>query len=315
MDARLIAVACLSFSLSACAGQSVGRLSGAEASPAERIFRTADGASVSRAELVIAAAGAEFVLIGERHDNPDHHRLQAELVAELQAQGPGSRAVAFEMIAAERQLEIVQYLNTSADVGGLGAAVDWDASGWPAWSWYQPIAEAALAGDAQIVAADLSTAEKRAAFLQGAQAFRSPFVQRTGLGEAWPPPMMVSLQDELRAAHCGQVPGHVVIGMMRVQRARDAMMADRLAATSGRGGGVLIAGNAHVRRDRGVPWYLARLRPDARTVSIGLIEVGGDLPALADLPYDYVWFTSRIDNADDDCDTHDTALEQWLQAG
>jgi hypothetical protein len=160
-----------------------------------------------------------------------------------------------------------------------------------------------------------ASAEKRAAFLQGAQAFRSPFVQRTGLGEAWPPPMMVSLQDELRAAHCGQVPGHVVIGMMRVQRARDAMMADRLAATSGRGGGVLIAGNAHVRRDRGVPWYLARLRPDARTVSIGLIEVGGDLPALADLPYDYVWFTSRIDNADDDCDTHDTALEQWLQAG
>ena len=48
---------------------------------------------------------------------------------------------------------------------------------------------------------------------------------------------------------------------------RDAMMADRLATVAGRAGGVLIAGNGHVRTDRGVPWYLARIRPTARTVS------------------------------------------------
>ena len=318
MDARLTGLAvCLAFALSACAGGMWHQgQQGTEHPLAGQIYRVADGTQVSEAALVADASAADFVLIGERHDNPLHHRLQARLVAALEAQSEGPRAVAFEMIPAWRQLEIVEYLAADGEPAGLGEAIAWEASGWPTWTWYQPIAEAALASDAQIVAADLGVAEKRAAFAQGAQAFRSAFVQRTGLGEPWPAPMMVSLQDELRAAHCDQVSGRVVIGMMRVQRARDAMMADRLAATSGRGGGVLIAGNGHIRKDRGVPWYLARLRPGARSVSIGLLEVrDGVLGPRADLPYDYVWFTPRVDDRGEPCDVHDAELRRLLQAG
>ena len=304
----------LALALGACAGGgSQQALPGSEHPLAGQIYRLADGARVSEAALIADAAGADFVLIGERHDNPEHHRLQARLVAALEVQSQGPRAVAFEMIPASRQLALIEYLAAGGAPAGLGEAIAWDEGGWPEWAWYQPIAEAALARDAQIVAADLGVAEKRAAFVQGAQAFRSAFVQRTGLGEPWPPPMMISLQDELRAAHCQQVPGRVVIGMMRVQRARDAMMADRLAVASGRGGGVLIAGNGHVRKDRGVPWYLARLRPGARSVSIGLLEVqDGVLEPATGLPYDYVWFTPRVDDSDG-CEAHDAELRQLLQ--
>jgi uncharacterized iron-regulated protein len=123
------------------------------------------------------------------------------------------------------------------------------------------------------------------------------------------------MQDELRAAQCGEAPAHELIGMVRVERARDAMMADRLAATAGTGGGVLIAGNGHVRKDRGVPWYLARLRPGARSVSIGLLEVQDDArePALG-LPYDYVWYTARVDDRGAPCES-DAGLERVRQAG
>jgi uncharacterized iron-regulated protein len=316
MHARLSGLAvCAALALGACAGGTSDLGAGSDHPLAGHIYRVADGARVNPAALIADASRADFVLIGERHDNPEHHRLQAELVAALEAQNQGRRAVAFEMIPAWRQLDIVEYLGADRDPAGLGEAVAWEASGWPAWAWYQPIAEAALARDAQIVGADLGQAEKRAAFVQGAQAFRSPFVRRTGLGEAWPPPMMVSLQNELRAAHCGQAPGSVVIGMMRVQRARDAMMADRLAATAGKAGGVLIAGNGHVRNDRGVPWYLARLRPGARSISIGLLEVQNDvLEPAPDLPYDYVWFTPRIDDQDL-CESHDAELERLRQPG
>jgi uncharacterized iron-regulated protein len=98
-----------------------------------------------------------------------------------------------------------------------------------------------------------------------------------------------------------------------VQRARDAMMADRLAATSGSGGGVLIAGNGHVRKDRGVPWYLARLRPGARSISVGLLEVRDDvLEPPRDLPYDYVWFTPPVDDRGEPCDVHADELRRLL---
>jgi uncharacterized iron-regulated protein len=317
MDARLTGLAiCLACALGACANGTFPGVQGKEHPLAGQIYRVADGAQVDEAVLIADASGAEFVLVGERHDNPEHHRLMASLAAALEAQGQDPRAVAFEMIPAWRQLEIVEYLAAGGDPAGLGEVIAWGASGWPEWSWYQPIAEAALASDAQIVGADLGIAEKRAAFVQGAQAFRTAFVQRTGLGEAWPAPMMVSLQDELRAAVCDQVSGRVVIGMMRVQRARDAMMADRLAATAGKGGGLLIAGNGHVRKDRGVPWYLARLRPGARSVSIGLLEVQDDmLEPPTDLPYDYVWLTPRVDDRGDSCEGHDAELERLLQAG
>jgi uncharacterized iron-regulated protein len=314
MDARLTGLLmCLALALGACANGPLQAVQGTDHVLAGQIYRGADGAPVDEATLIADASAADFVLIGERHDNPEHHRLQSKLVAALQSQGQSPRAVAFEMVPAWRQLEIVEYLDAGGDPAGLGAALGWEASGWPEWAWYQPIAEATLARDGQIVAADLSRAEQRAAFVQGERAFRSSFVRRTGLGEAWPPPMMVALQDDLRAAHCGRPPGSVVIGMMRVQRARDAMMADRLAATAGKGGGVLIAGNDHIRRDRGVPWYLSHLRPDARSLSIGLLEVRDDVREPAPgLPYDYVWVTPRGDRRGDPCEAHDEALRRLL---
>jgi uncharacterized iron-regulated protein len=111
MDARLRGVMlCLALSLGACASGVQQARQGGEHPLAGEIYRVADGITVSEAELVDDAAGAEFVLIGERHDNPEHHRVQARLVAALEAQSEGPRAVAFEMIPAWRQLEIVEYL-------------------------------------------------------------------------------------------------------------------------------------------------------------------------------------------------------------
>jgi hypothetical protein len=64
-----------------------------------------------------------------------------------------------------------------------------------------------------------------------------------------------------------------------------------------------------------VPWYLARLQPDARSVSIGLLEAQDDSlePALG-LPYDYVWYTSRAADRGARCE-QDATLERVRQAG
>jgi uncharacterized iron-regulated protein len=268
-----------------------------------QIYRVADGRPVSEAELLAAASAADFVLIGERHDNRDHHRLQAKIVSALQQDARRQRAVAFEMISADRQLDIVEYLDAHpGDAAGLGGALDWVTSGWPDWTVYEPIARAALANGAQIVAADLDAEQRHAVFDRGVLGLRTSFVRRTGLDQDFPAALTNALRDELEEAHCGRMSPEVVSGMYQVQRARDATLADRLAAASGKAGGILIAGNGHVRNDRGVPWYLARLKPTARTLSIGLLEVPyGRRRPPADLPYDYVWFTARVTDAQDPC--------------
>jgi uncharacterized iron-regulated protein len=99
--------------------------------------------------------------------------------------------------------------------------------------------------------------------------------------------------------------------MARVQRLRDAVMADSLiAADAATGdGAVLIAGREHVRTDRGVPWYLRKRGvAGAGIVTLGIFEVQpGQTTWRASLPegadgrkplFDYVWFTPRFDDTD-----------------
>jgi len=74
-----------------------------------------------------------------------------------------------------------------------------------------------------------------------------------------------------------------------------------------RDGAVLITGVGHARRDRGVPAHLARHIPDAKIASLAFLEVDPAATKPADyaarfggepLPFDYVWFTPKIDDAD-----------------
>src|SRR5512133_3700789 len=57
---------------------------------------------VDEASLVSALAGARTVLLGEVHDNPDHHVLQARLLRALAGAGRTPK-VAFEMLSVEQQ--------------------------------------------------------------------------------------------------------------------------------------------------------------------------------------------------------------------
>src|SRR5207245_7020388 len=106
--------------------------------------------------LVARLVASRFVLLGERHDNPDHHALQAKLVRALVEAGRRP-AVGFEMLSTDDGPALSRYLARSPkDAAGLGDAVNWSRSGWPEWRIYQPIAQAALDGNLLIVATNLS---------------------------------------------------------------------------------------------------------------------------------------------------------------
>src|SRR5262249_11227032 len=52
-----------------------------------KIWDAGAAAFVSPSAMLERLSRAKFVLVGERHDNPDHHRLQAKVIAELVARG------------------------------------------------------------------------------------------------------------------------------------------------------------------------------------------------------------------------------------
>jgi uncharacterized iron-regulated protein len=299
--------------LAGCAGRPAAIDLGAWQAPlghdhplAGKIWDTRTGRFVTTDALVAGLAGARYVLLGERHDNPDHHRAQAALVRALLAAGRRP-AVAFEMFTADDAPAIARHLATAPrDAAGLADAVNWRRSGWPDWSHYQPIAQAALDAGLPVVAANLAPATARALARGNRGALPDGFATRYGLEHPLPGGAQAALTAEIEQVHCGLVPAERLDGMVLAQRARDAMLAETMLSAP-HDGAVLIAGAGHVRGDRGVPLYLRARAPGASIATVAPLEVreGWTRPeqygaAFDDgrLPFDWVWFTPRMDDGD-----------------
>lgn len=311
----------LAVALSGCAGPTTVWLEGWQSrhdrdhALVGRIWAPAEGRFLKPAELLARLAQADFVLLGEKHDNPDHHRLQAWILGQLVAAGRRP-AVGFEMFSVDQAPVLARHLAAHPlDAAGLGEAVDWGRSGWPSWDLYRPLAEIALSAGLPLVAADVGREHRVAVGRRGLAALPAELRATLGLEAAMAPAVRAALGQEIADAHCGYAPPERVDALVEVQRFRDAHMAWRLAAAGTRGG-VLIAGVGHVRRDWGVPGSLTRFAPGTRVVSMAFLEVRPDLSEPA--PYaagpmgpafDYVWFTPRVD-AEDPCERYRPALER-----
>ncbi len=272
-----------------------------------KIWEVGQGRFVDDSALSAACASADLLVLGETHDNPDHHLLQARLLRATARSGR-KPALAFEMITPDRQRELEEQLaRAPQDVDALGQALRWSESGWPDFRMYRPIFEVGLDAGLPIRAANLTRAEMRAIIGQGEASLDQP--SRTLLERAGPPDSaaLEGLRDEMRASHCHQLPEEMIDPMVLGQRARDARIAESVLEASRGRGAVLITGSGHARTDRGVPYYL---RPDLagrKLVSVAFVEVDESRPqpqsyaeewGSAGLPFDFVVFTPRMERED-----------------
>jgi len=264
------------------------------------------GAAITPDELIDRLAAARFVLVGEVHDNPDHHRLQGWIISRL-AENGASPTVVMEMIARDQAQTLREYLaEADASAQGLGPALNWSESGWPAWRFYQPIAEAAFDAGLTIEAGNPPSDLTRETAQNGFDSLAAARKAELTLDEPLSPALAESLSDELYEGHCQMVAREKLAPMAKIQRLRDAFMADGMLAP-GSDKAVLIAGNGHVRADRGVPWYLRRRAPDsglavvmpmelheAGVAPADYAETGPDGAPLAD----FLWLTPRAERPD-----------------
>ncbi|MEO1457019.1 MAG: ChaN family lipoprotein, partial [Pseudomonadota bacterium] len=178
----------------------------------------------------------------------------------------------------------------------------------PDWSIYRPVFEAV--GDATITGGGVSRADLNAAIRGGASAPFGAGAGAAGLDEALDPETQAALEAEMIAAHCDALPAAMAPGMVEAQRLRDARFATAVlrAIDARRPPTVLVTGNGHARSDRGVPFYLARLAPERRVLSLGQIEVRISeelifdyLDADGGAPFDYLWFSGGVPDRGDPC--------------
>jgi len=263
---------------------------------------------VDEASLGATLARAHFVLLGEVHDNQDVHLIQARLLGAITAAGRRP-ALAFEMLDEDQQPAVDSSLaRHPGDPDALARAVDWEHGGWYGFSTYRPIFAVGLAAGLPVIAANLTRPVAKDVAKRGREALTPALDAQLARYEPLPPEVTKSLRDEMRASHCDAPLTEPFLDKLALaQRARDAQMANRMIEGATRDGAVLVTGDGHARKDRGVPAYLAREAPNRSLVSVGILEVspGKDAPdayaaefGAKALPFDLVVFVPVAERED-----------------
>ncbi|OOV94221.1 ChaN family lipoprotein [Pseudomonas sp. MF4836] len=256
-----------------------------EAQRASEIIELRSGRSLSTAELVERLAQAPRVIVGEQHDNADHHVLQLWLMRALASQRPQG-SLLLEMLVAQQQSRVDtvrQQLKSQGWPEDLPAALAWQ----PGWDWalYGPIVRFALAQPYPLLAANLDASEIRRIYAQ------PPVLSGVHANSQ---AVKDLLQTQIRDAHCGLLPESQVPAMLAVQQQRDRRMAERLLAAPVPA--LFFTGAYHARKDVGVPVHLADLGAAQGTAVLILAQQG--TPVAADSA-DYVWYSARMPDQDD----------------
>ncbi|WP_037316972.1 ChaN family lipoprotein [Ruegeria halocynthiae] len=230
-------------------------------------------------DVAAAMAAADIVILGETHDNPRHHVIQAEA---LKAIAPS--AVVWEMVTEEGAQRLAD--KAVSDPEELSRILRWLESGWPPLSMYYPVFQAT---DAPIYGAMVPRAAARAAMERGAATALGADAARFGLTVPLPAEEQAEREADQLAAHCNAIPAEVLPQMVAIQRLRDAVLARAILRAMDETGGPVgvITGNGHARRDRGIPTFLSRLRPGLKVFVLGQSEDGvvdGEFDAVIDSP-------------------------------
>ena len=232
------------------------------------------GQTLTAQELLARLAKPSRLIVGEQHDNRDHHQLQLWLLQALSEQRPQG-SLLLEMLTPDQQVRVDHVRQASPLPADLPNALAWQ-SGWD-WNLYGPIVGFALTQPYPLLAANLDTLEVRTVYakpptLNGSRS-SAPMVKET---------LLAQISD----SHCGLLPTSQMPAMLAVQQQRDRRMAERLLVAPTPS--LLFAGAYHARKDVGVPIHVQDFGEHEAPTVLMLAEQGAEVaPAMAD----YVWYT------------------------
>jgi uncharacterized iron-regulated protein len=242
--------------------------------------------------------GDVIVLLGEVHDNAEHHRQRLAVLRRAFA-GGWRPTIVMEQFDREQQAGInrarTEKPRDAQHVIRLATQADGVRRGNWNWDFYRPFVALALEYEVPLIAANLSNADTSKIVREGLAAlFDAGQLKTLGFDQPIAPDVQTAQEREIDNGHCNALPAKMLPAMARAQMARDAVMATILGKHA-RQGAVLIAGNGHVRRDIGVPYWLHPVL-QARTLAVAYLEHGG--ASALDAAFDVVVRTAAAERTD-----------------
>lgn len=237
-------------------------------------LRLADKRPVSNPELLRAVKGRQVVLLGERHDNADHHRWQLQVLAGLYALRP-DLVIGFEMFPRDVQPVLDQWVAGKLSEAELLKRSNWYGN----WSfdptYYMPLFNFARLNRIPMIALNIDRRLFEEVQEKGWE--NVPAADRQGVTDPAPPlkPYVEMLAASFAQHHAGahdhteQQPEDfspeeklAFKRFVQGQQLWDRAMAQKLAEAAQRDPAPLVVGilgGGHVMNGFGVPHQLAAL--------------------------------------------------------
>lgn len=226
---------------------------------------------VDTAELLRRAAHAPAVLLGERHDSPEHHRWQLHTLVALHALNP-NLAIGMEMFPRRVQPALDRWTAGITTESEFLKESEWQKVWGYEASFYLPILHFARMNRIPVIGLNVERSLVSRTAKEGWAAI--PPAEREGVGEpAPPPPSYLQRLGEAMAAHGpNQRESQGFQRFVEAQSVWDRAMAERIADTHRDTGRTVVAilGMGHVEGRDGVPHQLAALGIDNALVLLPL---------------------------------------------
>lgn len=267
---------------------------------AGRLWDANSRSFIDEAALQARLDTTDVLLLGETHDNPQHHEFQQKL---LQARiAAGARpALLMEQLDNESQSALNAALaNTARDeaLSTINGLIKFSNR-----QDYTRLLSTAYDSKLPVIAANVASQRLQPVIWRGFGALEADELKRLAIEAVWSDRRQQYMLNNMGGAHCGQLRDELREGLTRSQRLRDALLVDNALGKLAQGI-VAIVGRDHARRDVGLPLYFTARAPSTHVLTVGMVEVlpGKNEPeaylgasASDQPPYDVIWFSARVD--------------------
>lgn len=236
--------------------------------------------AITRQELLAELAVARQLIIGEKHDNAGHHKIELWLIQNLPTRRPQG-SVLLEMLTADQQPRVNQVKRWLKDDpvvrdGRVQELLSWQ-KGWP-WEMYGDIVIQALRAPYSLLNANIDRERVMALYK------KNEFPEGK---KSTAPAVQGALRETIITMHEGNIEGQQLASMLSVQQQRDRYMARQLLDAPAPS--LLITGGYHASKSIGVPLHMEDLAPGTQPVVLMLAEKGMNITVAH---ADYVWFVT-----------------------
>jgi uncharacterized iron-regulated protein len=204
--------------------------------------------------LIADMASRDVVLLGEHHDDADHHRWQLHTLAALHAQRP-RMVIGFEAFPRRVQPVLDKWVAGSLTPAQFLAEVRWNEVWNVPAELYLPLFEFARLHRLPMVALNVERKLTETVAAKGWDAV--PEAEREGLSRPAPAPK--AYLDELERVHRQHKSDGTLANFVQAQQTWDRAMAQALAPHASGALVVGIIGSGHLRNGHGVPLQLRDL--------------------------------------------------------